>query len=429
MAVTEVQAPAAGVSLDEQAVDLEGRIASVMGVLNVASAELVTLVAEAVGTDVWHGPGIRSIEHWLSWQCGLSSARAASLVAIARGLATLPRCRERFESGALTEDQVRVIAQHTDAAHDAEVAELSVLCTVSQLRHALRTIPVAEPEPAPESAAPEAPAPDPQREVSFGYGEDGWFWSRILLRPEEGALFETALARSREAEFALRHPNAGDDPRRPGPGDLSWADGLLAMAEAALSNLDPGAGRPGERFQVYVHVKADAPFSSYLHLGPPLSERVRDYVGCDASIRVVFEQDGKVVALSARQDTVDTKTRKVVEDRDGGCRFPGCGQRRWLHVHHIVHRAQGGATVLENLCCLCPVHHRMYHRGDFSIEGDPTDATGLRFTAPDGRDLGPGRARPPNEAAASAAARLGMAEGRYLHPLGERADWYWLGWS
>jgi len=166
-----------------------------------------------------------------------------------------------------------------------------------------------------------------------------------------------------------------------------------------------------------------------LHLGPPLSERVGDYVGCDASIRVVFEQDGKVVALSARQDTVDTKTRKVVEDRDGGCRFPGCGQRRWLHVHHILHRAQGGATVLENLCCLCPVHHRMYHRGDFSIEGDPTDATGLRFTAPDGRDLGPGRPRPPNEAAAAAAARLGMAEGRYLHPLGERADWYWLGWS
>ncbi|MBA3302611.1 MAG: DUF222 domain-containing protein, partial [Acidimicrobiia bacterium] len=412
-------ATAAGDVRYEQLVDLESRIASVMGVLNATSAELVSLVAEVLGTDVWHGMGIRSPEHWLTWQCGLSSARAASLVATARGLGALPRCRERFEAGALSEDQARVIARHTDAAHDAEVSDLAPLCTVSQLRHALRTIPVAEPKPEPEPAGP-------RREVSFGYGEDGWFWSRIRLRPEEGAVFETALCRAREAEFALRHPDAASDPRRPTPNDLSWADGLLRMAEASLSNLDPGAGRPGERFCVYVHVDADAPYSSYLHLGPPLSERVAQYVACDASIRIVLEANGKVVALSQRQDTVDTKTRKLVEDRDGGCCIPGCGQRRWLHVHHILHRSTGGRTVLENLCCLCPFHHRMHHRGDFTITGDPTTPGGLAFSAPDGRDLGPGRPRPPNEAPAEAAARLGIAEGRYLHPLGERADWHWL---
>jgi len=34
-----------------------------------------------------------------------------------------------------------------------------------------------------------------------------------------------------------------------------------------------------------------------------------------------------------------------------------------------------------------------------------------------------------NASSAEAAARLGIAEGRYLHPLGERADWHWLSWS
>ena len=72
--------------------------------------------------------------------------------------------------------------------------------------------------------------------------------------------------------------------------------------------------------------------------------------------------------------------------------------------------------------------HRIHHRGDFTITGDPTTPGGLAFSAPDGRDLGPGRSRPPNEAPAEAAARLGIAEGRYLHPLGERADWHWLSW-
>jgi len=423
MAVVVTPAAPEAVARFEHLVDMETRIASVMGVLNATSAELVSLVAEVLATDAWQGVGIRSPEHWLTWQCGLSSARAASLVATARGLAELPRCRELFEAGALSEDQARVIAQCRDGAQDAQVADLAPNCTVSQLRHALRTIPVADPEPEPE---PEPAAP--RREVSFGYGEDGWFWSRIHLRPEEGAVFETALSRARDAEFALRHPEAEGDPLRPGPGDLSWADGLLRLAEAALSNLDPGAGRPGERFCVYLHVDADAPCSSHLHLGPGLSPALAEHLGCDAPLRVVFEANGKVVALSARQDTVDTKTRTLVEDRDGGCTYPGCGQRRWLHVHHIRHRAQGGPTVLENLCCMCPVHHRMHHRGEFRITGDPTTPGGLAFAAPDGRDLGPGRPRPPNEAPASAARRLGIPEGRYRHPLGERADWHWLSW-
>ena len=424
MAVAPEAAPKA-VARFEHLVDLESRMASVMGVLNASSAELVSLGTPVLGTDVWQGPGIRSAEHWLTWQCGVSSARAASLVATARGMAELPRCRELFGAGALSEDQARVISQHTNAANDAPVAELAPMCTVSQLRHALRTIPVAEPDPEPE---PELEPAAPRREVSFGYGEDGWFRSRICLRPEEGAIFEKALTRARDAEFALRHPNAEADPRWPGPGDLSWADGLLRLAEAGLTNLDPGAGRPGERFQVYLHVRADAPFSSYLHLGPGIDLVVGEYLACDASLRVVFEDNGKLVALSARQDTVDTKTRTLVEDRDGGCRFPGCGQRRWLHVHHLTHRRDGGKTVLCNLCCLCPVHHRMHHRGDFTIEGDPSTPDGLRFCSPEGADLSPGRPRPPNEAPALAARRLGIPEGRYAHPLGERGDWHWLSW-
>ncbi|MDQ3146022.1 MAG: 13E12 repeat family protein, partial [Actinomycetota bacterium] len=187
MAVVVTPAAPEAVARFEHLVDMETRIASVMGVLNATSAELVSLVAEVLATDAWQGVGIRSPEHWLTWQCGLSSARAASLVATARGLAELPRCRELFEAGALSEDQARVIAQCRDGAQDAQVADLAPNCTVSQLRHALRTIPVADPEPEPE---PEPAAP--RREVSFGYGEDGWFWSRIHLRPEEGAVFETA---------------------------------------------------------------------------------------------------------------------------------------------------------------------------------------------------------------------------------------------
>jgi 5-methylcytosine-specific restriction endonuclease McrA len=38
-----------------------------------------------------------------------------------------------------------------------------------------------------------------------------------------------------------------------------------------------------------------------------------------------------------------------------------CESRRWLDVHHVHHRADGGDNSLENLITLCSAHHRMQH--------------------------------------------------------------------
>jgi hypothetical protein len=66
---------------------------------------------------------------------------------------------------------------------------------------------------------------------------------------------------------------------------------------------------------------------------------VRRYVTCDAKVRYQIEDQGRrLLGITPSAETVDTKTRAYIEDRDRGCRFPGCTARRWLHVHHIEHR-------------------------------------------------------------------------------------------
>jgi hypothetical protein len=71
--------------------------------------------------------------------------------------------------------------------------------------------------------------------------------------------------------------------------------------------------------------------------------------------------------------------RRALAARDGGCRFPGCTNRRFVDAHHIVHWADGGETKLVSLCRR---HHRFVHEYGFSVA---RDGAALCFLRPDGR--------------------------------------------
>ena len=48
------------------------------------------------------------------------------------------------------------------------------------------------------------------------------------------------------------------------------------------------------------------------------------------------------------------RLRRMIERRDQGCVHPLCNRRRWLHIHHLQHWADGGLTIPANLAL--PVH-------------------------------------------------------------------------
>ena len=80
------------------ALALQTRIADLCGHLNVLHAQLVDTVVEALDGDLWQQWGIRSPDHWLAWQTGLSSARARQLVDTARRARELPATFAAFTS-------------------------------------------------------------------------------------------------------------------------------------------------------------------------------------------------------------------------------------------------------------------------------------------------------------------------------------------
>ena len=130
-------------------------------------------------------------------------------------------------------------------------------------------------------------------------------------------------------------------------------------------------------------------------------------LACDAAkVEMQHGVNGEILDVGRRTRTISPALRRALASRDGHCRFPGCRNRR-TDAHHVVHWADGGETVLENLVLLCRRHHRAVHEEGFRIT---LDATGeVAFTRPDGRPF-PQAAPPP------------LWKGEALAPVNERLE-------
>ncbi len=130
-----------------------------------------------------------------------------------------------------------------------------------------------------------------------------------------------------------------------------------------------------------LHIEADG--SSALDDGPIVAIETARRMACDSSVvHITDTADGDPLNVGRKTRSIPPALRRALRSRDGGCRFPGCTQRRFVDGHHIHHWADGGETNLSNLVLLCRHHHRLVHEGGFTLE--QLDDGALRFARPDG---------------------------------------------
>ncbi len=85
----------------------------------------------------------------------------------------------------------------------------------------------------------------------------------------------------------------------------------------------------------------------------PIAPKTLETALCDARVQRKGQKN---------RATIPPSIRREVLARDGHrCRTAGCGSARFLDVHHIVSRADGGANDPDNLITLCAACHRMIH--------------------------------------------------------------------
>jgi hypothetical protein len=299
-------------------------------------------------------------------------------------------------------DQVAVVAAYTPARYEGAVAAFARSATVSQLRRTLRHHHFGVDR-------PEEPGRDPNR-LTQGFDGDGRYRLRAVLDADEGAIVRQALQEAHDAVF------------RAGDGRVGGADALVEMARRSLATVTPLARR--DAFLAIFHVPIGSS-PGHLHGGPALPDRLRRQLLCDGRGVVVGVRHGRPVSLGRSTRIVPTRLRQLIEERDRGCRVPGCTATR-VQIHHLRHWEDGGVTAPSNLVALCHRHHRLHHGGGLRIDGDPEQPDALVFVDRFGRGVGAPPVPVDERSESPEWAPTIRVTGTWRHPTGERLHTKWV---
>jgi hypothetical protein len=300
--------------------------------------------------------------HWLWMRYGLSEWKARRWIAAAHTLESLPAVSNAFASGSLGVDKVVELCRFATPEDEETLVVWAERVSAGAIR--------ARGEREIRQSLEGVRQIERSRYLRWWHEDDG----RSLcvegrLPASSGAVVMRALERVADQ---LPPVPVGEDP----PGrDARRADALVALASVRIAE-DPDP----DRATVVVHVPlatlaggggkdgAGASIEGGGVIHPETARRL----ACTARIETVVEdQSGRVVGLGRTSREPSAQMLRALRHRDGGCRFPGCGTRRFTHAHHIRWWSGGGRTDLDNLVMICSFHHTLVHEHGWRIKRDP----------------------------------------------------------
>jgi hypothetical protein len=310
----------------------------------------------------------RSTAFWLNWHCGISVRTGQDQVRVGRALLDYPRISEALCSGRLSYSKVRAITRVVTPETETTLIDLASAVPTSQIERVVagrKRVDVIE-----------NAAVHKSRHLDAYYDDDDSLVGMFRLDPDEGAALLAALTLGKDVlrDQKRSAERSGEVQPRPAADDWSAealrpkasnADALALMVETMLSADHQKDISRHERTLVVVHLDGE---KAHVHDGPNLSAETAKRMSCDACVCGVLIRDNlEILDLGRIQRLPNRAQRRALMVRDGGCRFPGCTERRYVEAHHVKHWIDDGPTDLANLLLLCWRHHHAVHEGGFRL--------------------------------------------------------------
>ena len=287
---------------------------------------------------------------------------------IARKLEQLSHLGDAVLNGDLSTEQLAPAAELADEDSDAEITE-TAKCTspldLQKLARAERAKPRRE-----DSVARRA-----RRSLRKWQSADGFLCGRFELPMEHGGAIVECFFHLVAERLKPATGEAWE------PAERRQADILLMLCQMEAAEGRDGNDRAAEATvgaQVDVHV--DIPLHGPATMcGVPLPDEWVHAARANARMHLrVLDGDNNAIMEDRARTFVSQKRRRAVVRRDGRCRWPGCGNRLRLQVHHLDPSSWGGSDDTSNLAAVCPYHHGLLiPHGDYVLGGKPNQPDGL----------------------------------------------------
>lgn len=353
---------------------LEADVQSGAALLAATTCRWLLQIGELDRREAWASWECRSMAHWLSWKCAVSPRTGREHVRVARELERLPLVLAAFSEGRLSYSKVRALTRMvTEPELEADLVELALLTTASQLdviaAGCARVHRLNDPE--------REERDHDERRLSFVCDDDGT--GTVTLRGPADLLVEYMTAIDAAVDNCPANDGEGIEARR--------FDAALDLGRRYLAP-EPEAV-PGATIVIRTEGDRGTTLPAELEKPAvvrrvPISRAAYERFRCDAKFAVERVLDDGTIERTPTTDAIPRRVRRAVRSRDlGCCRWPGCGARASVHLHHIVWRSWSGPNSIDNLVSLCHFHHRAVHHRGWQVVGDANGP--LQFVARDGR--------------------------------------------
>lgn len=302
-------------------------------------AREIELLLEAEETRLYRWLGYNNIYAFIVAELGYSHHVATERMRVGHELRELHGLRETFHAGELQWSSVReltrVVTPQTEQVWIEAIDGLRVEDVQQMVRGKSK------------GALPTDPV-DPRK-----------IKHRIVLED----VTEEALMLFKQARVAIANGQEG-----------ACSDDLVvrAFAKAVLEPAPTGDRPTGPRFMTAVTTCSTCKASAIVGAGAEVAITAEHAarVACDH----VHVGDLQTSELTKPVGSIPAALRRKVWIRDRArCVVPGCKACRYLEVHHVVARENGGTNTIGNLALLCDAHHAQVHDGIITLRGVAPD--------------------------------------------------------
>jgi hypothetical protein len=309
---------------------------------------MLRLIAQADRRKSWVDVGARDTAHWLSMRYGISYWKAQRWIAAAHALESLPHVADALASGELHMDKAVELTRFATPETESRLLIWAGGVSCGAIRR--------KADVATRRTRDELVDVERSRSLTWWTFDEGRrFGLQGELPSAQGAVVAKALDR------LARDLPVMPDEEGPAGTEARRADALVALCSTgSRPESEP------DRATVVVHARMSALDGELneceIEDGPAIDADAARRLACNARRQTVVEdRSGLPVRLGRVTREPPAWMVRHLKYRDGECRFPGCGSKRFTQAHHIVWWEQGGRTDLENLVLVCTFHHRLVH--------------------------------------------------------------------